>query len=147
MELSVHTKEATPCVFVRGKEMEAAQGTLKMTPLLAYFKLNSECTNPEELELLRTLKFVNVPEHYTFNRNQKKWTKKGKSCKMTIGSLYPVSPKNRETFFLRALMQKKPFPLSYEDVRTVDGVTYDTYREAAVALGLVQGDEEYRRYV
>jgi asparagine synthetase B (glutamine-hydrolysing) len=147
VELAVHTKETAPVVFRAGKQKEAALRMPKITPLLAYFDYNASCTDPGEKEILEELKYVNMPELYLFDEKTKKWRPKEKCVKMTIGSLLPVSPKERECFFLRALLQKKTCPKSYEDLRTVDGVEYKTFREAAVALGLVRGDEEYRRFL
>lgn len=34
---------------------------------------------------------------------------------------------------------------SYEDLRTVHGVEYETYKEAAVALGVLEDDQEAHR--
>lgn len=93
------------------------------------------------------MKYVNMPETYMFDAKAKKWRLKAFCPKLTIGSLFPVSPKQRECFFLHALLQKRCFPKSYEDLRTVDGVVYDTFREAAIAMGLVRGDEEYKMYL
>jgi hypothetical protein len=141
----VHTKETAPCVFRQGNQEQAAQRLPKITPLLAYFQYNAECIDPEEREILQKLKYVNMPELYIFDSKTKKWRPKEKCVKMTIGSLLPVSPKERECFFC-ALLQKRTAPKSYEDLQTVNGIKYKTFREAAIAMGLVRGDEEYRRY-
>jgi hypothetical protein len=108
--------------------------------------LNRESSG-DERKLLETKTFVQIPEDFLIDPNTKKWRRKKKCVKKTIGVLYSVSPKKRETWFLRALLQKKKFPLSYKDVRTVDDVEYGTFREAAVAMGLVRDDAEYRKYV
>ena len=34
-------------------------------------------------------------------------------------------------------------PTSYEDIRTIDGVVYSTFREARYALGLLDDDQEF----
>ena len=34
---------------------------------------------------------------------------------------------------------------SFEDLRTVDGVLYDTFRDAARAIGLLEDDAEHQR--
>ena len=34
-------------------------------------------------------------------------------------------------------------PTSYDDIRTVDGVVYSTFREACYALGLLDHDQEF----
>ena len=50
------------------------------------------------------------------------------------------TPHSKPLFFLRQLLQKVKGPKSFADVRTVDGVVYDTYQEAAVKLGLFDDD-------
>ena len=50
------------------------------------------------------------------------------------------TPHSKNTFFLRILLLKVKGPKSFEDLRTVDGVVYDTYQEAAVKLGLFEDD-------
>ena len=50
------------------------------------------------------------------------------------------TPHSKPLFFLRQLLQKVKGPKSFADVRTVDGIVYDTYQEAAVKLGLFDDD-------
>lgn len=146
VELNVHTENSLPVVFRKGDELDAARAAPKLTPLLAYFKLNNEVLNAKERKRLDGLTFVRIPEFYVIDKDTRQWRRKKHCNKPTIGCLYAVSPKDRERYFLRALLLKRKCPLSYEDLRTVNGVPYGTFREAAVALGLVRGDEEYRLY-
>ncbi|KAI9075489.1 hypothetical protein K1719_042537 [Acacia pycnantha] len=44
---------------------------------------------------------------------------------------------------LRILLTKVKGPSSYEAIRTVDGVIYPTYRDACMALGLLNNDSEF----
>jgi hypothetical protein len=146
MELAVHLPDGESYMYEDGKEIELAVGADKLTPLKAYFQLNNQAEG-DERDLLRGKKFVQIPELYLIHKESKEWVPKGKCPKPTIGCLYPVSPKNKELFFLRALIQKKCFPLSFEDLRIVDGVQHRTFRDAAVAMGLVRGDEEFATWV
>jgi hypothetical protein len=147
VELNVHTADSVPVVFRSGNAEAAARGPQKLTPLLAYFNLNNRVVSVKERELLNTLTFKQIPEYYVIDKDTREWRRRVHCNKPTIGCLYAVAPKDRERYFLRALLLKRTCPLSYEDLRTVDTVPYDSFREAAVALGLVRGDEEYRRYV
>ncbi|XP_059486735.1 uncharacterized protein LOC132203177 isoform X2 [Neocloeon triangulifer] len=145
VELNVHLPEDTPIVFRAGTELNAASRPLKHTPFLAYFDLNAQTVDPVEVAWLTTIKFEEVPERYRFDDKAHKWILREVTTKPVIGSIYTVSPKNRERFYLRALVMARCAPRSYADLRTVDGVLYDTFREAAVALGLVRDDAEYQR--
>ena len=46
-----------------------------------------------------------------------------------------IRPSQGELFYLRAILQSRP-TLSFLDTRTVNGVIYETFQEAAIALGL-----------
>lgn len=46
-----------------------------------------------------------------------------------------VRPSAGERFYLRVILAAKP-ARSFEDARTVEGVTYDTFQDAALAMGL-----------
>lgn len=61
----------------------------------------------------------------------------------TIGRMPFVSPRDPERFALRLLLHKVPGPLSFEDLRTVDGHLYDSFVDAAKARGLLESDDEY----
>jgi hypothetical protein len=54
-----------------------------------------------------------------------------------ISRLIFISPRKGELFYLRALLVHKS-AYSYEDLRTIDGVTYQTFQEAATQLGLFE---------
>ncbi|GMF46737.1 unnamed protein product [Phytophthora fragariaefolia] len=48
-----------------------------------------------------------------------------------------------ERFYLRVLLYHRKGPQSFEHLRTVDGVTYETYRQAALRLGILEDDAEW----
>jgi hypothetical protein len=52
-----------------------------------------------------------------------------------------VPPSRGELFYLRALLQHRPAS-SFVDVRTIDGIEYNTFQEAAIRLGLFADDHE-----
>ncbi|CAJ2663091.1 unnamed protein product [Trifolium pratense] len=49
----------------------------------------------------------------------------------------------REVFYLRMMLTVVKGPTSYEDIRTVKGTLYDTFREACFASGFLGDDKEY----
>ncbi|XP_065336841.1 uncharacterized protein LOC135937610 [Cloeon dipterum] len=94
--------------------------------------------------LLERIKFVDVPEFFTWDRKERKWNARKRQRIRMLGNLYPVSPKHVEKCRLRAIVQHRPFITSYEDTRTVDGVEHQSFRQAAVAMGLARDDQEHR---
>ncbi len=59
--------------------------------------------------------------------------------------MYFVHPTAGEKFYLRMLLNVVKGPRSYDEICTVNGVLYPTYREACFALGLLEGDGEWHQ--
>ncbi|GBM32835.1 hypothetical protein AVEN_216539-1 [Araneus ventricosus] len=51
--------------------------------------------------------------------------------------------KNTACYYLRLLLHKIKGPTSFKDLRTVNGIEYETYREACLALGLLENDNQW----
>ena len=60
----------------------------------------------------------------------------------TIGRMYQVTPseKNAELYYLRVLLTKRKGMASFEELKTVEGVTNSSFKEAAVVLNLLRED-------
>jgi len=113
------------------------RGATKETPLTAWFKINQ--SNPEA----RTTTYQNFPRSWTYDKKKKCW--KPRQRGHAIGRMYFASPSSGERFYLRLLLTVVTGATSYADLRTVDDVTHGTFREACIALGLLQNDHEWRQ--
>ena len=58
-----------------------------------------------------------------------------------LSRINSVRPSQGELFYLRAILQSRP-ALSFLDARTINGVTYETFQEAAIASGLFADHNE-----
>ena len=58
-----------------------------------------------------------------------------------IGWIVYANPGEGERYFLRVLLNHVRGATSYEDLRTVAGVTYSTFREACEKRGLIETDK------
>ncbi|KAG3237867.1 hypothetical protein PI124_g17158 [Phytophthora idaei] len=54
-----------------------------------------------------------------------------------------VSPRDMQRFYKRVLLCHRKGPTSFENLRTVDGVTCDLYRKAALHAGYLEDDSEW----
>ncbi|XP_042027196.1 uncharacterized protein LOC121774371 [Salvia splendens] len=63
--------------------------------------------------------------------------------RFSIGRLFYVAPGSGDIYYLRCLLNIVKGATSYEDIRCVNGVQYDTFRDACYALGLLDDDKEY----
>eukprot|EP00794_Sanderia_malayensis_P002692 gene2692-biopygen2223 len=108
--------------------------------LMAYFTLNQTEQNAHQYL------YQDIPEHYTFNKSTKQWQqRKRRPPKGVIGRIYNVLPSDPERFTLRLILLHRKGATSFEDIRTVDGVTYDTFKNAARAMSLLKNDAEHKR--
>ncbi|XP_071712987.1 uncharacterized protein [Rutidosis leptorrhynchoides] len=92
-------------------------------------------------ENARQYTYVEFPRHYVWNKGARKWTRS--KDQRTVGRINYVPPKSSETYYLRILLNKVRGPTCYEDIRTVNDVVYDTFKETCYAMGLLDDDREY----
>ena len=71
---------------------------------------------------------------------------KGRKVFLHVGRIpyFSIHGENKELFFLRSILINRPCR-SFADARTVEGITYQTYKEACVALNLFVDDNEQER--
>ena len=58
-----------------------------------------------------------------------------------IGRIYTVSPRSRECYYLRLLLNEVLGPTSFQDIRTVNNNICETYRESCLVRGLLENDQ------
>ncbi|GFV05307.1 ATP-dependent DNA helicase [Trichonephila clavipes] len=94
-----------------------------------------------------------VPKFYTWKASTKKFQrrKQGKAVEGhtnlyssdALGRLYTVHPNNTECFYLRLLLINIRGPISFQDLRTVNGQLCTTYRQACQELNLLENDAHW----
>nr|KAJ0190338.1 hypothetical protein LSAT_V11C800411510 [Lactuca sativa] len=89
----------------------------------------------------RKLTYVEFPTKFVWNRKDRFW--KPREVGKCIGRIHSVSPNLEEAYFLRILLNKVKGPRSFEEIRTVNGEEYLSFRDACYALGLLDDDKEY----
>ncbi len=71
----------------------------------------------------------------------KKWTIRQRGC--CVRCLYFVSPSTGERYFFRTLLTKVKGVVSFEVLRTINGVVHDTFKSACIMLSLYDSDDEW----
>ena len=102
--------------------------------LLAFFRYNSVKEDG------RQYFYQEFPEHYVYERNMG-W--KPKKQRFSIGRMWSASPFNRERYYLRLLLTVVRGTRSFQDLRTVDGIEYPTFKSGCIALRLLEDDGEW----
>ncbi|KAI7967497.1 hypothetical protein MJO29_000774 [Puccinia striiformis f. sp. tritici] len=141
--LALHLENDNMVYFTdpEGLEQRMETGTAGQTPLTEFFRLNAENAIGNGVRA-RTLLYQDFPKHFVWVRgNRFEGRKKPSSI---IGRIYYASISEGERYYLRLLLLHVRGPRSYEHLRTVNGIIFETNRQAAVALGLLLSDEHYR---
>lgn len=98
-----------------------------------------ECN--KRYEEAKQLTYCEFPTKFVWNQQCKEWTPR--KSRFSIGRIYYVPPGSGESYYLRTLLNFVKGPTSYEDIKTVDGVLYSSFKDACYALGLLDDDKEY----
>ncbi|KAI3725940.1 hypothetical protein L1987_65736 [Smallanthus sonchifolius] len=92
-------------------------------------------------DVARKLSYVEFPTKFVWKIDERCWARRKQG--FSIGRIHSVSPSLGEAYFLRILLNKVKGPTSFEDIKTVNGVVFPTFRDACYALGLLDDDTEY----
>ena len=135
--LAVHEEDQHTVIFKEGHAAEAVEEK-RDTTLTAWFKRNQ--TDPDAAHL----KYPDFPEHYTYDTSKRCWNKRKRG--ICIGRLYTTTPAQGEHHYLRILLHHIAGAKSFDDLkRGPDGQTFPTFKETALAMGLLKDDDESNR--
>jgi hypothetical protein len=135
--LPVHLPDQQHVYFHEAANAAEVIEVRKATQLEAFFVL---CQNND---FARTLKYHEVPVHFVWQAKDRGWKRRERRGKDVIARMYTVSPGEGERFYLRILLTTVRGPVSFEALRTHNGIVYETFKEAAIAHGLLEDDGEY----
>jgi hypothetical protein len=86
---------------------------------------------------------MDIPSKYMWNSKAKAWKERRNTQKApTIGRVYFVSPSVGELYYMRMLLNHVKGPQGFEELRTVDGVVKDSFKEACLCRGLLEDDKD-----
>ncbi|XP_035845145.1 uncharacterized protein LOC118491455 [Helianthus annuus] len=95
----------------------------------------------ERDEEARKLTYVEFPTKYVWNLKDRCWQVRKRY--KTVGRVHSVSIASGEPYYLRILLNKVRGPKSFEEIRTVNGQVFPTFKDACYAMGLLDDDNEY----
>ncbi|KAK9675816.1 hypothetical protein RND81_11G033300 [Saponaria officinalis] len=111
------------------------KSSIEETMFLAWMECN------KKYQEAKNLTYVEFPSKFVWKRKLRQWTPRKKGY--SIGRIYHASPGTGERFYIRTLLNHVRGPRSYEDIRTVEGVVYPTFKDACYVRGLLDDDKEY----
>ncbi|XP_062089097.1 uncharacterized protein LOC133795659 [Humulus lupulus] len=89
----------------------------------------------------RDLTYSDFPTRWVWNSKDKTWTRRKNG--IAIGRIYFAHPSTGERFYMRMMLNFVKGSTLFESIRTVNGVTYPTFKAACYALGLLDDDKEW----
>ncbi|XP_022018850.1 uncharacterized protein LOC110918879 [Helianthus annuus] len=139
MRLPFHLPGKQPVVFGPDEDINQVlnKPSVKASMFLSWMERNKD---PNDT-LARTLTYVQFPSWYVWKLDKRCW--EPRKTHKSIGRIHAVSPSLGEAYYLRILLNKVKGPRSFDDIKTVHGKVYDTFRDACYALGLLDDDAEY----
>ncbi|XP_027169229.1 uncharacterized protein LOC113768927 [Coffea eugenioides] len=104
------------------------------TMLTEFLKMNASNATAENLKCF----YKDFPQHFVWSSKYRHWTERKR--RKVIGRLVSVNSREGERYYLRLLLNHIPGPISFDDLLTVHATKMKSFREAALALGLLQSD-------
>ncbi|XP_052201712.1 uncharacterized protein LOC127807714 [Diospyros lotus] len=95
----------------------------------------------KKYEWAKELTYVEFPTKFVWNNSGREWQPRKKG--FSIGRMFYVAPGTGELYCLRTLLNIVRGATTYDDIKTVNGVVYSSFRDACYALGLLNDDKEY----
>lgn len=107
----------------------------KNTMFLAWMEANKQFPDAKELT------YAEFPTKFVYNKDNRLWQirKQGYS----IGRIHYVPPGTGELYYMRILLTVQKGCTSYDSIKTVNGITYNSFQEACYNMGLLSDDKEF----
>ena len=137
IQLCVHLPGQHRVLFQDDEQLKdiIERSTIEKSTLTAWFHANT--IYPDA----RQTTYADFPIQWVYNNQTKNWKPRQRGD--SIGRMYFVHPAAGEQYYLRMLLSIVCGATSFENLRTVDGIVYPSFKEACIALGLLQNDEEW----
>jgi hypothetical protein len=136
LQLQLHLPGMQSVTYNEEENLEDVVSRLgsNRTTLTEYFSKNRED------RAARKILYREFSKHYRWIKGRKVWQIR-KQVSGQIGRVVYANSSEGEKYFLRVLLNHVRGATSYEDLRTVAGVTHSTFREACEKRGLTETDK------
>ncbi|XP_074346888.1 uncharacterized protein LOC141685698 [Apium graveolens] len=135
--LSVHLEGEKSVSFKQHENLQdvAEKAKKRFSKLEGWFQENKNI--PEARQFI----YHQFPQNFTWKQDQNRWKIRERGT--VFGRLYDAHASSGETFYLCIILMHIKGATSFKDLRTVNGIVYNTYKEACDALGLLKDDKQW----
>nr|XP_040233466.2 uncharacterized protein LOC120956157 [Anopheles coluzzii] len=147
--LPIHLENQQGIVFNSNENIESVIERGHHTMLTRFFQLMAN--DP----YARNLTYQELPTYFRYAKPTQRlpwhegsgcqWIQRICDASIVIGRMVYCPMSQMERYCLRLMLCYRKGPTSFEDLRTVDGIVYASYHEAATMAGLLQDDHEWDR--
>ncbi|KAK1588762.1 hypothetical protein Q3G72_026753 [Acer saccharum] len=135
--LSFHLPQEKTIIFKDGDSIEDVLKKVNAKKLMfeAWMRAN------KKYEEARNLTYSKFPTKFVYKEDKQEWTRRKKG--FAIGRINHVPFGTGEDFYLRMLINFQKGCTQYEDIRTINGVEYPSFKDTCYCFVLLDDDKEY----
>ncbi|KAG3053898.1 hypothetical protein PC121_g16558 [Phytophthora cactorum] len=138
-QLTIHLENEQMVTFRSSDDPAVVVTRGKHSMLTRFFELCA--SEAPENQVAKSALYQDIPKLFRWDTKAKRWMRR-KRYQAALGRTIHVSPRDMQRFYMHVLLCDRKGPTSFENLRTVDGVTYDLYREAVLHAGYFEDDSE-----
>ncbi|XP_072066853.1 uncharacterized protein [Arachis hypogaea] len=137
VRLGFHLPDEQNLIFKDNEKLDDViqEASVKESMFLGWFQANKIYSET------RSLTYAEFPTHFVWKAKERVWLPRKSHA--VIGRIFFVPPGSGERYYLRLLLNYVRGSTCYEDIRTIDGVVYSSFKDACYARGLLDDDKEY----
>ncbi|XP_072073101.1 uncharacterized protein [Arachis hypogaea] len=137
VRLGFHLPDEQNIIFKDHENLDDVikQASVKESIFLGWFQANKDYTEA------RSLTYSELPTKFVWKASERVWLPQ--KTHSVIGRIFYVPLGSGERYYLRLLLNYVRRPTSHEEIRSIDGVVYSTFKEACYACGLLDDDKKY----
>ncbi|KAG2789438.1 hypothetical protein PC116_g2271 [Phytophthora cactorum] len=139
-QVTIHLKNEQMVTFRSSDDPAVVVTRGKHTMLTRFFELCA--SEAPENQVAKSALYQDIPKLFRWDTKAKRWVRR-KRYQAVLGLRIHVYPRDMQRFYMRVLLCHRKGPTSFENLRTVDGVTYDSYRKGAPHAGYLEDDSEW----